>query len=121
MIVSAVLPATNKSGDAWDLGGGLPDPYVKVVAGARVGQSPFVADTANPTWSFVALSNVPARDLQGAVTLEVWDDDLTTDDFVGGCALRLADPDFSGALRSGTCAASSTGVAFTFSYKLIPK
>ena len=69
----------------------------------------------------MALSNVPARDLQGAIRLEVWDDDLTTDDFLGGCALRLGDPDFSGALRSRTRAASSTGVAFTFSYERIPK
>lgn len=121
VIVSAAMPATNKAGAAWDVGGGLPDPYVKVTAGARVGESPFVPDTASPTWSFIALSNVPGRDLQGAVTLEVWDDDLTTDDFMGGCALRLGDPDFSGALRSGTCAASPTGVAFTFSYKLVPK
>lgn len=121
MIVSATLPVANKSGNAWDVLGGLPDPFAKVVAGARNGQSPAVSDTRSPTWNYVALSNVPARDLLGPVTLEVWDEDLASNDLMGGCALRFSDPDFSGALRNGSCAASATGVAFTFTYKLIPK
>lgn len=121
VLVSAKIPATNKSASAWDLAGGLPDPYVIVTLGARTSQSPFAADTATPTWNFVALTAVPARELKAPVTLAFWDDDLTTDDFIGGCTTAFTDAVFDGALHTATCAASATGVALTYTYKLVPK
>lgn len=121
VLVSAVVPTTNKSGGAWDLGGGLPDPYAKLTVGARTGQAPFVADTTSPTWNYVLLAAVPSRELKAPLALELWDDDVTVDDFIGGCAVTLTDSVFDGALHTGTCAASATGVAFTYTYKLVAK
>lgn len=121
VMVGATLPATDKNGSAWDFGGGLPDPYVKVVLGARTGQSPYAADTRTPTWSFVALAGVPARELKAPITLEFWDDDVAADDFIGGCIATFTDAVFDGALHTGTCAASATGVALTYTYKLVPR
>lgn len=121
VVVGATVPATDKAGAAWDLGGGLPDPYVKVAQGGRTGQSAFAADTTAPTWTFVALAGVPARDLKAPITLELWDDDVAADDFIGGCSATFTDADFDGALHTGTCAASATGVAVKYTYKLVPK
>ena len=70
------------------IGGGDSDPYVIVndPSGAEVKRTPVVDGNANPTWDLtkgsVKMVIDPKRDV-GFVGFEVWDDDLTTADFLG--------------------------------------
>lgn len=125
LLFSATIPATKASGDAWDAFNGLPDPYAKIAAveGATryEGTTAVLTDTRLPSFNAVVLSNVPVSALKSSLRIDLYDDDVSFDDTIGGCAIPVGDTAFDGTLKTGTCAASSTGVAFTFTYRLLAR
>ena len=125
LLYSATIPTTNKSNSAWDAFNGLPDAFAKMVsvegASRHEGQTAILNDTRVPNWNQVVLSNVAVSELKSSLRIDVFDSDLNFDDTIGGCTVPLTDASFDGTLRTGTCAASTTGVAFTFTYRLIAR
>ena len=79
------MSANNLEGDAF---GNPPDPYVKVWCGGTFGgQTEFIKDTKNPTWS--ATFYFPHKKLDDLLKLEVWDKDLNYDDLLGTCTTYI--------------------------------
>ncbi len=122
-MVSAQLPATNKTGAAWDPFSGLPDPWVSgfstLGSSSHSGSTDFyLVDTLFPVWSTVVLTGVPARELLSSFSVEVWDDDYDFDDYVGGCVIKLDAGMFDGALKTARCPATPSGVEFTLNFRL---
>lgn len=125
LLFSATIPLANQSNGAWDAFNGLPDPFAKLVsvegASRHEGQTATLNDTRFPNWNQVVLANVAVSELKSSLRIDVFDDDVAVDDTIGGCAIPLTDASFDGTLRTGTCAASATGVAFTFTYRLLAR
>lgn len=123
-ISSGSVPSTNKSNSSWDVFGGAPDPYLKAFSseGASVhsGQTQVKKDSTVPSWSETPLSGVKASELLSNFSIEIWDSDVDFDDFMGGCKVTLATSSFDGALRTASCAATSTGVAVKAFYRIKP-
>lgn len=93
--IKVQLPTTDPGGSSWDLGGGAPDPYVKVtIDGTDITMTAFANDV------FTAMFAGPI-DVQliagGRVTLTVFDDDVGTDTLAFTCD---ANPITSALLRS---------------------
>lgn len=124
-ITSATLPLRTKSGGAWDFYENLPDPYARayssVGATSHSGTTAFISDTTSPQWTAPVLTNVPARELLNSFSVEVWDDDLDYDDFIGGCAIKLEASMFDGNVRSATCPATPSGSVITVRFKLLAR
>jgi len=122
VLFSATVPATNLSGGAWDVFNGLPDVFAKMVsvegASRHEGTTAVLDDTRTPNWNATVLSNVAASELKRSVRIDLFDSDINFDDTIGGCAVPITDLAFDGSLRTGSCAATTTGVAFTFTYRL---
>ena len=58
-----------------------PDVYVKVTVGGQSG-STNISESFSPQWNQTVLTSVAARDLMTATAIEIWDDDLTSDDLI---------------------------------------
>ena len=81
-IVRAVdVPASDLNGSS--------DPFVKVFYGLKeVGSTPFLRRTLGPEWNHELTITLDAT--QMFVVLELWDrDDLSLDDLLGKCRIRL--------------------------------
>jgi hypothetical protein len=134
-VLSAVIPSQTKAGYAWDILGGLPDGKVRGYSGltgtdkstaAHTDTTKFVADTLTPVWTdgnvlFNSAGGVSSTELLGGkLRLDVFDDDVASDDYVGGCVQTLTAADFAGTLKDVKCPAD-TEVAVTIRYKITPK
>lgn len=86
-IASLAVAAQNGDAEAWDAFGGAPDPYVVVfLNGTNVLQTAEAQDTFSPTYPDAVDLIIPAG---ARVTVEVWDGDVSDDDWIFGC---VADP-----------------------------
>jgi len=125
MLFSASLPATSRSGDAWDAFGGLPDVFGKLTSmegsSRSEGTSSVLNDTRVPRWNELLLTNRPASELKASLRIDLFDRDVNFDDTVGGCVIPITDGSFDGALHTATCQASSSGVAFGYTYRLLAR
>lgn len=125
MLFSALLPAASLTGDAWDALGGLPDVFAKLTSmegsSRSEGTSTVLNDTRTPRWNEILLTNRPASELKSSLRIDVFDRDVNFDDTVGGCVIPIADGSFDGALHTATCQASSSGVAFSYTYRLLAR
>jgi hypothetical protein len=95
-VVSAVFTEKNANGDAWDIGGGLPDGKVTVTINGTAHTTPSVDNTLTPTFNFVT----PPTLIPGGSRLEiaVVDADVTSDDAAWSC---VNDPLTADLLRAG--------------------
>jgi hypothetical protein len=100
----AARPTQNGDGEAWDAFGGAPDPFVVVyLNGSVVLQTAEAADTFSASYSESADVVIPAG---ARVEVEVWDSDISDDDWILGCA---ADPLTADFLRGGGFQCSDQG------------
>lgn len=111
------VQSTYYTGVAWDLGGGLPEPYVGVAVGTSGPYSytpePTGTDTLTAPYSGPAvLTNLRADSLL-LLAFEAWDDDGVGDDDVGACSRPVPSAAFTEAVQTTTCprdpAASQSG------------
>jgi len=86
-LLSAHTTARMRNGNAWDEGGGLPDPYaVLSVNGKKILQSNAVSDTTDPVWDSGEHGNFEiAKDAK--VRIELFDDDGMSADSMGSAEL----------------------------------
>jgi hypothetical protein len=109
-VSSAALPSTTKGGSAWDLFGGLPDPYLRAFssegASTHNGQTPTRNDTVSPAYGVAPLRGIRASELISNTFVDVWDEDFDFDDLIGGCRIPISTGNFDGRLYSFTCAAT---------------
>ncbi|KAG9340749.1 hypothetical protein JZ751_020341 [Albula glossodonta] len=69
---------------------GTSDPYVKFkLDGKAIYKSKVVYKNLNPTWN--ESFSVAVKDLEHILSLRVYDRDLTTDDFMGACSVKLSE------------------------------
>ncbi|XP_036453786.1 perforin-1-like [Colossoma macropomum] len=103
------LRANGLSGDAM---GNRPDPYVKVwCAGVNGGRTETIKDTHSPSWA--AEFNFPSCKPNSVLKLEVWDQDVSKDDPLGGCDYRLR----SGSISNAKCSLKKGTVYFNYTAK----
>jgi hypothetical protein len=109
-VSSASLPPTTKRGFAWDLFGGLPDPYLRAFssegASTHNGPTPTLNDTLSPAWGVAPLRGIRASELISNTFIDIWDSDATSDDLIGGCRIPISTANFDGRLYSYTCGAT---------------
>jgi hypothetical protein len=124
VVLSAVLPATTKSGDSWDLFGDLPDPYVVVYSSigssSHTGQTTTKDNTLVPSWVEAPLKGVQAAELLNNTSFEIWDhDDFNADDEIGGCAIAMTPELFDGQVRQVTCSPNASFNSVTLKFKIV--
>src|SRR5512138_2072130 len=108
------LPTKDPNGGDWDLGGGAPDPYIKVTVDAKdITQTAFVSDVFTATFAGPIDVQLIAG---GRLTLTVFDDDVGTDTLAFTCD---ANPITSALLRSRTlqCVNGNNLVKYTIKPK----
>lgn len=109
--VAVTVPMTNPaSGDAWDVGGGAPDPFLK---SNSIVLAPAVDDTYTATFAGPFELQLVSG---GALRLEVWDEDLSSDDFMFLCEDAPVRAELLRA-RAFTCAVNG----FSVSAQINPK
>lgn len=123
-VVSATVPDRDVNNETWDSFGGLPDPYVRLVA-ADGGQTwdeetSFQSDTLTPLWVETILLDVPARALQDMLTIYVRDSDTFADNTMGACFTSLVQSDFNGQTFDVTCPESNEYVRLTVRLRVFP-
>lgn len=102
------VSSTYYTGEAWDALGGAPDPFVEVYVGsetatpARSGSS---TDVFSVTYDGApTATNARADALQSYLGFEVMDEDVSSNDRVGGCRYTgLVDAVFSGGTQTLDC------------------
>ena len=86
-VASGTTTVSKANGDAWDLFGGAPDPFVGIsLNGQQVGVTSVAKDTFSPFWNMFVEAAIPAG---SNLTFTVWDEDTSDHDFMFSCA---ADP-----------------------------
>ncbi len=127
VVVSGEVNENNTDYEPWDSFGGLPDPYVCLIASDSPDvvqdQSGTDDDTLLPYWNDVVLSDVPARMLQNYFYIHVYDDDIgATDDYMGQCAPEITDASFSDTLLTLVCPRDTAEgeAGFTVRYRIRP-
>ncbi len=85
-VIDGVIALTDPDGDPWDSFNGLPDPYVILEVVGASGETALEQDTIFPAWNAVVLEAVSTTQLQGGLTIEVWDSDLGLDTLLGSCS-----------------------------------
>ena len=106
--VRGTVAATDLSGNCWDSPCSAPDPYV-VLGGSSTSTA---YDTYRPTWSRAFL--VSYSDLKAGVLVQLWDEDISSDDLIGKGTLKMTDAD----LRAGTPVTLSNFLcSITFEFK----
>lgn len=82
--VSATVPQRDPNGEAWDVPGGLPDPYAVIMLnGSSLGQTVTAADTLTPAWN--QGTNPVAIPAGSTVRVDVFDEDVAADDDIMAC------------------------------------
>jgi hypothetical protein len=120
----AVVPDKDKKGAAWDLLNGAPDPYLLVFTSegtsSHSGQTLTEQDTTIPVWIEKPVKGVKASELLNDTYVEIWDDDtnVNNDDIMGSCQLPITTAMFDQKIRTHTCPASATTVAFEVTFAI---
>lgn len=118
----ASIPEKNNAGAAWDVNGGLADPYLVAFSGVGVnshtGKTDVHDDTHLPFWDDLPLKGIKASELLQNLSVEVWDDDVQFDDLIGGCKLPITQAMFDDLLHSYTCPATTTTVAVELFFRI---
>lgn len=101
------VSTTATTGAAWDVGGGAPDPVVRIVVGSETA-APFSSGSASDVFAVDYVGGPTATDqradaLQGYLGFFVFDEDLTDYEFIGGCTVTLAPAVFSGSPVTTEC------------------
>jgi hypothetical protein len=101
---------TKPGGEAWDVGGGAPDPFAELtIEGVSQGVSSTINDTFAAQWPDPVPSWTVTITAGSSVRVDAWDEDVTTHDWLGGCeiasitAAALRDREF-------TCEATSSTI-----------
>lgn len=104
--VRAVIPDLKENGDAWDIGGGAPDPFARAYDDDddELGSSATIDNTFTPEWNENVAEAVRADSI-GDVVIQLVDNDVGSDDNIGRCSLPLFSYDafVSGEERNITC------------------
>jgi hypothetical protein len=105
-VVRGVITERNKDGNAWDIGGGLPDPVVTLTINGAMHTTPVINDTLEPSWNFVT----PPTLIPGGTVfqIDVADSDIAADDMIIGC---LNNPLTANLLRAGARCSGSGPLA----------
>ena len=118
LIIDAEVASLDEFGDAWDVFGGLPDPYARAEIDGLVAETDWVSDTDVPVWNELVATGLTAEALQDTWTLSVFDSDLTADTLIASCDLALPEDAF-GVAVSLECS-DGEWVAWTLSFQAIP-
>lgn len=118
------VESTRYDGQAWDAFGGAPDPFVGVIIGSATA-TPFYSGAGSDTFTVMftggaTATNVRADALQAYLGLDVWDEDVSSHDWVGGCYTTVTQAAFTGAMQTMTCARvpSEMQSGFTLTWRL---
>lgn len=120
VVLTATIPAVNKSGSAWEFFGDPPDPYLKafsVQGTTSEAQTATLNDTLTPSFNAATLKGIRASQYIANLSFELWDSDVDFDDFIGGCALGIVAGDFDGAVHSRTCTETGSSVRVTLTFR----
>lgn len=109
----AQIASTKTTGDAWDVFGGAPDPYVIL----DTLQTTAKQDTFTPSWQ--QGTTYTAATLTGpGVSIAVYDEDSANDDLIGGpSTVRFTDAD----LRRGSLTVLNLGQVSSLTLTLTPR
>ena len=81
------MPQDDAIGNPWDVGGGLPDPFVQITLnGTLLGMTNVEQDTLTPMWNQGAMTEIPAG---SSLTIDAYDSDVTSNDLILGCTGSL--------------------------------
>jgi hypothetical protein len=87
IVASVHFPPTKPSGEAWDVGGGAPDPFLIVRQdGVEVGRTDRIQDTRDASFTFDV-----SCDHARALDIEVLDRDLSLDDSADDFRIEATD------------------------------
>lgn len=118
------VQSTTYDGEAWDAFGGAPDPFVGVVIGSESAPPLYSgagSDTFTVTFGAGAIaSGVRADALQAYLAFFAYDEDVSSNDFIGGCYTTVTEATFTGAMQTMTCARvpSEMQSGFTLTWRL---
>lgn len=112
-VTRAQIASTKTTGDAWDVFGGAPDPFVII----DTRRTTTVSDSFTPVWNEGATYTAATLLGQG-VTVEVLDEDSAANDSIGGPS-KVTFPE--AAFRSGILTVSNFGQAQQLSFSLTPR
>ncbi len=121
-VVDLTVRTTNTLGEAWDTLGGAPDPFVQATAGTNVGRTATRSDVFTATYNQTVLSNVRADALAPMLRFDVFDEDVSSNDFVGACVYtNLSDATFGGPVQTLECGrdAATSNAGFTLRWQLV--
>lgn len=82
-IVNGTISQRDRDSEAWDVGGGLPDPKVCLTIGGQRTCTYVADDTVTPIWN-KSLPPMTASVLLSTITVEIWDDDNLSNDPICG-------------------------------------
>ena len=108
--VEGRVSSRNSSGDCWDFPCSGPDPYLFV--GASSTETEF--DTYSPYWR--RTFTVSYSSLISGVAFDMYDEDVSSDDYICGGTLRMTDADLR-SHRAPTYSGSLCSVTFTVTKK----
>lgn len=130
VVLDLEMSSTKLTGEAWDAFGGAPDPYVVIGVGAgdarQTARTATVQDARAGGLGYQAtfnqqLSNVRADAIKSELRFDVFDEDVSSDDFVGACVYRgLADGAFGAGPQTLNCErdAASQNAGFRLRWEL---
>lgn len=101
----SVQPQTT-TGEAWDAFGGAPDPFVTAYVGSdtnAVGRTATANDTFSARYDAVVGNALRADAIQAYLAFEVSDEDVSSNDRIGGCFITSTADAFSGASLTADC------------------
>lgn len=103
---SGSVSARKPSGDCWDFPCGAPDPYLYV----GISQTGVQSDTYSPYFSSVFTASYD--DLKRGVSVAMWDEDVSDDDWIGSGKLVVSDADLRARRDVVVMLGSSASVTF---------
>ena len=93
----------NPSGSTWDSAGGLPDPFVCLTINNDRRCTSAIQNTTKPSWN-ASFPAATATALQSGITIEYWDEDLSTHDKIcKPSSIAIGPDDFKSGAVKITC------------------
>lgn len=103
-VLDLTVQTLDAAGESWDVFGGAPDPFVQVSAGSNVARTATRSDVFTATYNQTVLSNLRADALAPMLRFDVFDEDVSENDFVGACVYTsLPDTVFGGPVQTLDC------------------